>query len=167
MRRLNSSRPNSSVPRAYCGPGRRSGLAICATGSCGARTGAASATATTIPTSAAPMTATGVLDSARRNRARPARAGSTPRGRAATAGAAPASLIAKGGVEVRVQEVHEEVHEDEGDGKDHHGPLHDRIVALVDAVEERPPEAGQAEDLLGDHHPAQEEAHLEAHDRDD
>src|SRR6185295_14226586 len=99
-------------------------LAICAAGGCGASTGAASATATTIPTSAAPIRATGV--SVRRHRARAARAGSRPRGSAATAGAAPASLIANAGVEVRVEEVHEKVDENEGDGEDHHGALHDR-----------------------------------------
>src|SRR5215468_3688763 len=113
------------------------------------------------------MRATGVRDSARRNRARAARAGPSSRGSTATAGAALASLIADARIEVRVEEIHEEIDEDKGDREDHHGALHHRIVALVDAIEQGPAQPRKPEDLLGDHDPAQEEAHLEAEDRDD
>src|SRR5581483_5481482 len=122
-------------------------------------------TSTTTATSAPPITATGVRRSAARSRARRTPPAATVPG-SATSGVA-ASVIADPRVDPGVEHVDEQVDDDEREREEHHGRLDHRIVALVDAVEERPAEPGQAVDLLGDDDPPEQVPGLEPQDRHD
>src|SRR5262249_58176050 len=67
-----------------------------------------------------------------------------------------ASLVTDAGIEERIQGVHGQVEED--DHRHHHQvhALDDRVVPLVDGVEEEAADPGQAEDRL-DHHGSAED----------
>src|SRR5215208_7718839 len=73
-------------------------------------------------------------------------------------------LVAHAWVEECVQDVHQEVHEDDGQRRDQHGALHDRQVALLDRVEGEAPDPRDVEDGLGQDGTAEEDAEVEAED---
>src|SRR5262245_6385870 len=108
--RLRTSRPNSSVPKRYGGPGARSRRAGWAIGSKGASIGAAAAVVRKPSTSTRPDSAKGRRTSQR---------------------AAPPSdlVIADAGIEVGVGHVDDEVDDDEGGGDEQHAALDQRVVA--------------------------------------
>ena len=68
-------------------------------------------------------------------------------------------------VEQRVDDVDEQVDDHVAGRRDEHDPLDQRVVALVDGVDRQPAEAGDAEDLLGDHRAGDQHAELEADHR--
>src|SRR5262249_1191690 len=104
-RRESRSRPNSSVPRRWPGEngGRRRGPVSTASGSARGRYGARQAASTT-PTS-------------------------TIRARSASWLRPQRLLILDARVEPRVEQVHGEVDQHEGERDDEHAPLHEREVA--------------------------------------
>src|SRR5262245_48081308 len=143
MTRLRTSRPESSVPSRCSsdGPCRRM-TGSRNVGSCGASTGANSAT-TTVPRMIAPLTsATGVSSSVRSQYQRedgvmPAsgdRLGRTVR--AESAGAESVAAIANPWIEEDVEDVDQEVDQDVDAGDRHHRPLDQRIVAPADALDD-------------------------------
>src|ERR1700738_154774 len=69
-------------------------------------------------------------------------------------------------VEEAIQHVDDGVggHEQRRDYQD--TTLHDRVVALIDRVEQKPSQPGQGEDLLYHHRAAEQVTHLNAQDRD-
>src|SRR5215217_4384999 len=78
-----------------------------------------------------------------------------------------APLVADARVEECVQDVHEQVHHDDGERRDQHGPLHDRQVALLDRVEGQAPDPRDVEDGLREDGAAEQDAEIEAEDGDD
>src|ERR671921_170852 len=70
-------------------------------------------------------------------------------------------------VEEGVDDVHQEVHEDDGQRRDQDGALHDRQVALLDRVEGQAPDARDVEDGLREDRAAEQDAEVEAEDGDD
>src|SRR5712691_8779880 len=68
------------------------------------------------------------------------------------------------GVEGGMKEIHHQVHGDEDGGEEERGARDDREVALLDGLEQQPADAGQDEDLLGEHEAADQHAHLDARD---
>src|SRR5205814_4467345 len=71
------------------------------------------------------------------------------------------------GIQVAIQQVHDDVDADEEDRDDKNGALHQRVVALEDRSEEHPADARDGEDLLDDDRPAQQLTDLDAEQRDD
>src|ERR1044072_3242864 len=63
-------------------------------------------------------------------------------------------------IEPFVKNVHEQIDENVGYGDEQHGALHDRVVALVDAVDQEPAYARPREDGLNDCCAAQEPRRL-------
>src|SRR5262245_7865576 len=108
-------------------------------GSAGAISGAATAAAIKSATNAAPPAA-----SARVRRAR--------------LGARSARADAR--IEEAIDQVDAEVDHDEQDGRDEHGALHDRVVAVVDRLDGEAPDARPRKHRLGDDGPAEQAAEL-------
>src|SRR5262245_55484376 len=75
------------------------------------------------------------------------------------------SAMADPRVEQHVQEVDDDVDHDEGDGDDQRAALHHHQVALEDRVDQQPAHAGQREQGLDDHRPADHGGDLETDDR--
>src|SRR5436853_3962809 len=143
------SRPNSSVPKgcASRGPSRRSGT-LSATGSYGARSGAARAPSTTIRISAAP---TPVIRRRRtilhRSPAAPGRAGET-----AGENRAPWAIgrsVLHPRVHEEVEEVHPEVDQDVDRPHHQDDALDHGVVPPQDRRDDQLPDAGKAEHRLG------------------
>src|SRR5687768_15860069 len=128
--RDNTSRPKRSVPSRWPALG---GANICAAptavGEYGA-TRSASAPARTMRPSTTHAPTNSGLRSARR----------------ADAG----SATAQPRIERGVEEVHGEVQEHEDGAEEEDDPLHDRVVALEDGVQQEPADARQREDVLHD-----------------
>src|SRR5206468_3538095 len=89
----------------------------------------------------------------------------SPRVRRARLGAGSARADAR--IEEAIEQVDAEVDHDEQHGRDEHGALHDRIVAIVDRLDREPSDAGPGEHGLGDDGAAKQGAELEPGDRDD
>src|SRR5262245_15890677 len=107
-------------------------------GSAGAIRGAASAATISRATNAAPPTASARVRRARRAGTRSARADAR--------------------IEEAIDQVDAEVDHDEQDGRDEHGALHDRVVAVVDRLDRQAPDARPREHRLGDDGAAEEGA---------
>ena len=146
-RRLRRSRPNSSVPRGCPGvPGALSRLGVStASGSGSGSQGAASAA---MMASAMATSAT----TARRFRRRSRRM---------------AVLELDPRVQPRIERVHREVDQHEGERDDQHAALHERHVAGQDALDHQGAHAGPGEHGLGEDGAAQQIARLHAHHGDD
>src|SRR3990170_5720912 len=155
--RLNTSRPNSSVPKRYRPPGGASAScgAIART-SCGAMTGASAATSTLPVMMTRPMGATLLRRKRRAHHRQPTR---TRR-----ASAAGALAVADAWVDPGIEEIHHQIGDHEQERHHQHHALHHGIVALEDRLQHQPAHAGQREDLLDHHRAAQQVAHLEADD---
>ena len=65
----------------------------------------------------------------------------------------PRSLQPNARIEVGVEHVHHQVHEDEGRGEHEHRGLNDRVIAVVDGLHGQPADAGPGKDRLGDQGP--------------
>src|SRR6266498_3356917 len=91
----------------------------------------------------------------------------------AGAAAAPATMAAASGsatdagIEDGMEEIHHEVHGDEDGGEKEGGPGDDGEIALLYRLEEQPADAGQDEDLLGQHEATDEHADLHPGDVED
>src|SRR2546428_788879 len=73
---------------------------------------------------------------------------------------------ADSGIQVAVQEVHHDVEHDEEDPDHQDRALHEGVIALNDRVQQKPPDAGNREDLFDDDRAAQELTDLDAEQRD-
>src|SRR6266508_4902334 len=157
--RLKTSRPKSSVPKRCAADGaRRRSRTLIAIGSCGAMSGAKEARSRRPPKSAKPRTIGGD------RRARPTKAANAPGRRSIAAG----SLgVADTRIEPRIQHVHREIHEHEGDGAHQDGALDEREIAIEDRLRRETPDPRPAEDVLDDVRATKERAELEADDRRD
>src|SRR5215204_2871645 len=131
-------------------------------GSCGAKTGASSATNTNPSTITALTSATGFSSSVRTQYhredgeilargERPCRATRT-----GAAGAVSVAAIADPGVEEDVQDVDQQIDQHVDSGDRHHRPLDQRVVAPPDTLDDEPPHAGNREDGLRHHRPAEQ-----------
>src|SRR6266511_3879544 len=151
--RLSKSRPNASVPsgNSALGAARRS-AEICSGSRSGSHT-TTSATRTYASTITRPMSATGSRTIAPPMAARPAERLGTLR-------------EADSGIQVAIQQIHQDVHCDEEYGDHEHSSLHERVVPLDDRGEEHPAYAGDREDLLDDDGAAEELTNLDAEQRD-
>src|SRR5437867_12529271 len=89
----------------------------------------------------------------------------SPRVRRARLGAGSARADAR--IEEAIEQVDAEVDHDEQHGRDEHGALHDRIVAIVDRLDREPSDAGPGEHGLGGDGAAKPGAEPEPGDRDD
>src|SRR3954465_8423768 len=186
MAREKMSRPRSSVPNRCCDDGPASAAEkSLLPGANGAITGAKIAMKTKMSATTSPATASGRRSSRRRMRRRPrarglrtamswtaliasAPPGSYPRRWAnndAVSSGPPRHPDAR--VEVRVCDVDEQVDDHVPDGRDEDHALDQRIVALLHRLDRQAPEAGDHEDLLGDHRARDQRAELESHHRDD
>src|SRR5438034_5953952 len=157
MTRERVSRPSWSVPNSDCASGglfMRRKLVL--SGSWGATQGAAMAI-TIISTPTTPPTADSVL-----RRAKVTSSRRTDRWLGASAG----SGIADSGIEPRIAQVDEEIHEDEDDGIEQDEILHHDDVALDQRGDQRAAEAGDAKGLLHGHRAAKHEAQEHAGDGD-
>src|SRR6266403_1681978 len=94
----------------------------------------------------------------------------------ATATAAPTEDVGSTGrplsvadtrVQKRIGEVDEEIEADDHRRDDQVHRLHDRVVELVEGLEEEEPHAGEPEDRLDDHGAADVERHLQPDQADD
>src|SRR6266542_1390046 len=112
-----------------------------------------SATRTYASTITRPMSATGSRTIAPPMAARPAERLGTLR-------------EADSGIQVAIQQIHQDVHCDEEDGDHEHSSLHERVVPLDDRGEQHPAYAGDREDLLDDDGAAEELTDLDAEQRD-
>src|SRR5215210_2152130 len=70
-------------------------------------------------------------------------------------------------VEEGIHDVDDQVRQDDRHRADQHGALHDRHVALLDGVERQPADARDVEHALGEDRTAEQDAEIEAEDRDD
>src|SRR5690348_8025316 len=70
-------------------------------------------------------------------------------------------------VEEGVDDVHDQAEQDDEEGAHEDRALHGRQVALLDGVVGEAPDAGDVEDGLGEDRAAQQDAEVEAEDRDD
>src|SRR4030095_13785602 len=171
MTRLSTSRPMSSVTKGCARRGaerRISGWV--ASGSYGARTGANTAVSTITTRSAAATAPRGfrfivshsscprlmvVVSTASKV--------ATGTGTAAING----SRVADARVKPRVGQIHDQVQRDQRRGDEHHVGLHDRIVAIEDRLDSKPPHPRQGEDRLHDDRAGEQRPELAADDRDD
>src|SRR5215510_16418508 len=64
-------------------------------------------------------------------------------------------------VQVDVEEIHGEVHDDDDHREDEHARLDDGEVELADRADDEPAHAGHREDSLGDDGAGEEEAELQ------
>src|SRR5437762_4630907 len=165
MTRDITSRPTLSVPSRWARPGRESAWPrFCSSGSSGARSGAPRATNTAASRTAAP-------NGARRVRA--ARRSTTHRCSGAGAGAArraiagARSAISDPGIDPAIEEVDEQVAQDEAEGDQENHALHQRVVAREHGVHHEAADAGQGEDVLGDHGAADQRPELQPEHGDD
>src|SRR2546427_5665691 len=73
---------------------------------------------------------------------------------------------ADSGIQVAIQQVHDDVerHEEDRDHEDR--PLHEGVIALDDGVQQKPADAGHREDLLDDDRTTKELTDLDAEQRD-
>src|SRR3990172_1385499 len=164
MMRLKTSRPNSSVPSRWAPPGGCSRFEGWARGSKGEISGAATASTMNPTTNRTPTSPTGWRITCRTISASPLR------GRRAAPGvirAVAASVIADPWIEIGVDQIDEQVDHDEDDRDEKYPGLDDRVVPLIDPVEDQPADAGHAEDLLDHDRPAQQVADLDPLNRDD
>src|SRR5579884_2205960 len=155
MTRLRRSRPRSSVPKGCAADGGRSlSSGAIRRGSNGAAARPATARTSRNVTMVAPIQAAGMRTSARSESATklvPARG--------------PATSVADARVEDSIQHVHGEVDDDVDHGQQKRAP-HDRgVIEGNDALHAVEPQAGPGKDELHDEDPAQQGAHLQAHDR--
>src|SRR5438552_10900278 len=60
------------------------------------------------------------------------------------------SGIADARIDVGVHDVHHEIDQHVGGGREQHDPLYDRIIPPEDRGDDEPPEPGDVEDDLGD-----------------
>src|SRR6266849_2184441 len=77
------------------------------------------------------------------------------------------SLQADTRIQVRVEQIDDQVDADEGRGKQEDRGLDDRIVPVVDRLDRVTADARPREDRLRDHGSAEERAELDADDRHD
>src|SRR6266545_1963595 len=148
------SRPSSSVPSMWATPGGSSlPSRLTRYGSSGASQGANSALSTSRPMTMRPATAERLRRSWRH-----ARCAFLVAGRASSA-------IADAWVDRAVQQIDGEVDQRDDHGREQHDALHERIVALVDRLDEQPADAWPGEDGLGDDRAAEQRADLEANHR--
>src|SRR5207244_275451 len=77
------------------------------------------------------------------------------------------SLRPYAGVEIRVQDVHDEIDEDERRGQKEDRRLHDRIVAVVDGLHAEASHPRPRKDRLRDDRAAQQRAQLDSDDGHD
>src|SRR5215217_8457061 len=167
--RLNTSRPSSSVPiRCSRLGGWSNWLAFIPSGSCGERYGAKMATTITTARMIAPATVSSLW--ARRRQVSPRRtrrtvgAATVPEAARACAWA---SAIVDPRIEVGVQDVHDQVHQDERGRHEQHPGLYDRIIAITDRVKDERPDTRQGEDPLDDDRAAEQIPDLHAGHCDD
>src|SRR4030095_7556572 len=171
------SRPNSSAPSRYLAPGRtRFSIRLCLAGSRGAPRGARAAAPSSASTSARPTSASRLRRNWRQARlpgapvstrgagpdltasgallapARAARVHAPTRGAGPdmTASVGISALPRDARVEHAVGEIHDEVHEDEGEREQQHRALQQDIVAGEDRLHHEAPEPGPREDRLGE-----------------
>src|SRR5262249_47089947 len=157
MTRESTSRPTLSVPSRWAGPGRaRLWPRSCLSGSYGDTSGASSATATAASITAAPSGASRALAARRstRQRSRARRAGAPAARRVASTG----SAIRDPGVDPAEDHVDQEAGQDEADRDQEDDALHQGVVPREDGIDHQPADAGQGEDVLGDHRPADQRA---------
>ena len=144
------SRPRLSVPSQWAPPGPIALSArLCVVGSCGARRGAASAATTTAPTNsethpgdrpeprAAPPAAARRPTGSERSREIPG----PPQPR----------------VEEEVRDVHDQVDDEDDDGRQHREPLDEGQIPVARRLDEQRPEPGQRERLLDEDRPGEGE----------
>src|SRR5882672_1741075 len=156
------SRPRWSVPSKCSRFGWPSVYAaLVAIGSCVCKSSAKTAV-TSI--SAPPAAPSGFF---RTKRATTVHAPGCRRAPGGTAIAAGLTAIPNSRVEDAVQHVHDEVGDDHDDRGEHDEVLDHRIVTPQDRLNQEPRDAGQVEDGLGDHEPADEERELDPDDGDD
>src|SRR5260221_14660349 len=74
---------------------------------------------------------------------------------------------ADSGIQVAIQQVHNDVHEHEEDRYGENAALHERVIALHDCGEEHATDARDGEDLLDHDRAAEQLADLDAEKRDD
>src|SRR6185436_11927268 len=86
-----------------------------------------------------------------------------PKDRPAAAGLGEADS----GIQVAIEQIHEDVDEDEEDRDHEHASLNERVVALDDRGKQHPADAGDREDLLDDDRTAEQLADLDAEERHD
>src|SRR3989441_10339957 len=74
---------------------------------------------------------------------------------------------ADSGIQVAIQQIHDDVDQHEKDRDHEHASLNERVVALDDRGEKHPADAGDGEDLFDDDRASQELSHLYAQQRYD
>src|SRR5258708_39742372 len=80
----------------------------------------------------------------------------------------PATLReADSGIQVAIQQVHDDVHEHEEDRYRENAALHERVIALHDRGEEHSADTRDGEDLLDDDRATEQLADLDTEKRDD
>src|SRR6266849_6784253 len=87
----------------------------------------------------------------------------SPNDRPAAAGLSEADS----GIQVAIEQIHDDVDQDEQDRDREHPALHERVVALDDRGEQHPPDTRDGEDLLYDYGPAEQLPDLYAEERHD
>src|ERR1044071_1998832 len=158
------SRPRWSVPSQWAAlGGARVAAALVAIGSCVCSTLAKMAVNTMRTMMKPPAAPSGFLRQKRSSAS--GLPGSAERAGAATT-TTPLAAIAHPRVEHTVEHVHGEIGDDHHHGDEHDEGLHDGVVAPQDGLHEKARDAGQVEDGLRDHEPADEERELDADDRD-
>src|SRR5262249_47789791 len=160
--RERTSRPTLSVPRRCARSGRASVLPrFWASGSYGATSGAARATATASSMTPAPKGASRARAARRRTLHRIAWKGvglSRPGRRSARSDP---------GIDPPIEHVDHEVAHDEADSDQQHDSLAQRIVPREHRVDNEPPHAGKRENVFRDDRAADQRAELEPEDRHD
>src|SRR5262245_12743929 len=173
MMRARMSRPRWSVPSTCvrpwgsCQPGSRSRWPMsCARGSNGEITGARTAVSTTTATTAIPNSAVR-RRIRRRSSTIPSRSFKGRGGaRAATDSDATEGEVTGTSsdsdprIEIRVDDVHQEIDDDEGAREDEYRGLHDGVVAVEDGLHGQAADARPGKDRLGDHRAPEQRAEL-------
>src|SRR5256885_8984745 len=70
-------------------------------------------------------------------------------------------------IEIRVEDVHDQVRQDVADGEEEHHALDDEEIPAEDGVDHQPADTGQGKERLGDDGVAEEAADLESDHGDD
>src|SRR5690349_19824343 len=103
-----------------------------------------------------------------RRRAKPrTRCSSRAASAGATGAATPSASVADAGVEPAIDEVHRQVDEAEDQRDKEHSALHDRIIAVADAVEQKAAHTRQRENGFDDHRAAEQVSDLYTDHRQD
>src|SRR5215210_5851675 len=125
------------------------------------RSGLRSAIATKAKRIASPPTACGRARTSRR------RASPGPAGRPRQPSGSPSRSRHHPRVELEVKEVGDEVEEDHGEGEEQERSLQNRVVALVDGLDDGEPDTRVGEDVFDGDRPADDEAQRERDERHD